>query len=319
MLLPPPSSARSLALLAIVVLCWGINWPITKVIVRDISPLWSTAMRCGIAAIVLAVLLRARGIFVVPKRGDLPVVLSISLLHMTAYSALVAAGLQFLPAGRAIVLGYTTPIWVVVGAHLFLAERITTRTAIGVVSGLAGLAVIFGPGSLDWSDPHAVLGCALVMLAAFCWAGNIVYVRAHTWVSSPFQLAFWQALLAFIVLSVTALVRDGVPQVVWTTRLVLLLAFSGVVCTALAHWAMSVVNRSLPAVTTSLGLLATPAIGIASGIVVLGGAVRAFAADCARPPDSRHRARRDRRSTSARHSTKGRFPLYGVASAHLND
>ena len=174
------------------------------------------------------------------------------------------------PAGRAIVLGYTTPIWVVLGAHFFLAERITARTAIGVVSGLAGLAVIFAPGSLDWSDPHALLGCGLVMSAAFCWAANIVYVRAHIWVSSPFQLAFWQVLLAFIVLSATALVGDGVPNVAWTTQLVLLLAFSGVVCTALAHWAMSVVNRILPAITTSLGLLATPALGIASGIVVLG-------------------------------------------------
>lgn len=266
----PLISARSLGLLAIVVLCWGINWPITKVIVRDISPLWSTSMRCGIAAIVLAALLRVRGAFVVPKRGDLPVILSTSLLHMTAYSALVAAGLQFLPAGRAIVLGYTTPIWVVLGAHFFLAERITARTAIGVVSGLAGLAVIFAPGSLDWSDPHALLGCGLVMAAAFCWAANIVYVRAHIWVSSPFQLAFWQLLLAFIVLAATALVGDGVPHVAWTTQLVLLLAFSGVVCTALAHWAMSVVNRILPAITTSLGLLATPALGIASGIVVLG-------------------------------------------------
>ena len=53
-------------------------------------------------------------------------------------------------------------------------------------------------------------------------------------------------------------------------RIVALLLFSGVICTALAHWAMLVVNRSLPAVTTSLGLLATPAVGIASGSAFLG-------------------------------------------------
>jgi hypothetical protein len=48
-----------------------------------------------------------------------------------------------------------------------------------------------------------------------------------------------------------------------------MLAFSGLVCTALAHWAMLMVNRSLPAVTTSLGLLALVLIagGIATGIV----------------------------------------------------
>jgi drug/metabolite transporter (DMT)-like permease len=48
-----------------------------------------------------------------------------------------------------------------------------------------------------------------------------------------------------------------------------LLLFSALVCTALAHWAMAIVNRSLPAVTTSLGLLVTPALGMISAAVVL--------------------------------------------------
>ena len=264
------SFPRALVLLSLVVLAWGASWPITRIIVREISPLWSTAFRCGIAAIALSVLLAASRQFIVPKRGDIPVILSISLLHMTAFSVLVAAGLQFLPAGRAIVLGYTTPIWVTMGARIFLSERITAGKAIGVVLGLAGLGMIFSPGSLDWRDRHALVGAGLVMLAAFCWAANILYVRAHQWISSPFQLVFWQAALAFVVLSVAAAAVDGLPRVCWTPRLAGLLLFSGIVCTALAHWAMSVVNRSLPAVTTSVGLLATPAFGIISGIAVLG-------------------------------------------------
>ncbi|MDQ8727229.1 DMT family transporter [Bradyrhizobium sp. LHD-71] len=261
---------RALVLLCLVALAWGASWPITKMIVREMSPLWSSSFRCAIAAVVLASLLLVRRQFVIPKRGDMPVVLSTSLLHMTAFSALVAAGLQFLPAGRASVLGYATPIWVTIGARIFLSESITMGKAIGVLTGLTGLGVIFSPGSLDWSDRHALIGTGLVVLAAFCWAANIVYVRAHTWISSPFQLAFWQVTLAFVVLSIAALMIDGIPRVTWTPRLVGLLLFSGIICTALAHWAMSVVNRSLPAVTTSLGLLATPALGIVGGIAILG-------------------------------------------------
>src|SRR5260370_798148 len=83
-------------------------------------------------------------------RGDMPVVLCPSILHMVAFSALVAAGLQFVPAGRAIVLGYTTPIWVAIGASIFLSEAITARRAIGIGFGLAGLAVIFNPATLNW-------------------------------------------------------------------------------------------------------------------------------------------------------------------------
>jgi drug/metabolite transporter (DMT)-like permease len=190
-------------------------------------------------------------------------------LHMVAFSALVAAGLQFVPAGRAIVLGYTTPIWVAIGARIFLSENITKRRTIGIGIGLAGLVVIFSSGVFDWSDHNALLGSSLIVIAAFCWAANIVYIKAHKWVSTPFQLVFWQVLLAAGVLSTIALFTDGAPHIEWSTRLAGLLLYSGIVCTALAHWAMTMVNRSLPAVTTSLGLLATPVLGIISAALVL--------------------------------------------------
>lgn len=266
---PSLSPRSAIALLAVIALAWGTNYPVTKMIVHDIPPLWSTALRCAIAAAVLAPLLWWQGDFIIPKRGDLPVVLSTSLLHMVAFSALIAAELQFVPANRAIVLGYSTPIWVAIGARIFLSERITRRRALGIGTGLAGLAVIFNPAALDWSDRGDLLGSGLILLAAFCWAANIVYVRAHRWISTPFQLVFWQVLLAAGVLSTLAWLREGTLHVSWSPRLAGLLLYSAIICTALAHWAMAVVNRSLPAVTTSLGLLATPVLGIVSAAVVL--------------------------------------------------
>jgi drug/metabolite transporter (DMT)-like permease len=263
------SPRGAIALLAIVVIAWGTNWPVTKMIVHDMSPLWSTALRSAIAAAALAPLLWLQGKFIIPKPGDMPVVFCTSLLHMVAFSALVAAGLQFVPAGRAIVLGYTTPIWVAVGARIFLSERITKRRAIGIGIGLVGLAVIFNSRAFNWSDQNALLGSGLIVIAAFCWAANIVYIRAHTWISTPFQLVFWQVLLAATVLSTIAYCTEGTPRIVWSTRLAGLLLYSGIVCTAIAHWAMSMVNRSVPAISASLGSLATPVLGIISASIIL--------------------------------------------------
>jgi drug/metabolite transporter (DMT)-like permease len=263
------SARAAAAMLVIVVVAWGTNWPVTKMIVHDIPPLWSTASRCAIAAAAVVPLLWATGNFIIPKRGDMGVVLSTALLHMAGFSALVAAGLQFVPAGRAIVLGYTTPIWVAIGARIFLSEAITPKRAVGIAIGLGGLAVIFASRAFDWSDRNALFGCGLLLTAAFCWATNIVYVRAHRWISTPFQLVFWQLLLAAVVLSAVAMISEGVPRITWSPRLAELILYSGVVCTALAHWAMSMVNRSLPAITTSLGLLATPVLGIISAAIGL--------------------------------------------------
>ena len=267
-------STRNAAwLLALVVFAWGTNWPVTRTIVHEVPPLWATAIRCMIASAGLAPLLWAQGDFIIPKRGDMPVVLCTSLLHLVAFSALVAAGLQFVPAGRAIVLGYTTPIWVAIGASIFLSEAITARRAVGIGCGIAGLAVIFNPAALNWSDHDALYGSGLILIAAFCWAGNIVYVRAHRWISTPFQLVFWQVVLAAALLTALAAFTEGAPHVAWTPRLAALMLYSGIVCTAFANWAMTMVNRSLPAVTTSLCLLATPLLGIVSATVFLGEAL----------------------------------------------
>jgi drug/metabolite transporter (DMT)-like permease len=43
------------------------------------------------------------------RPGNWPVVVNSALLHMVAFAALVAVGLQLIPAGRSVVLGYTAP------------------------------------------------------------------------------------------------------------------------------------------------------------------------------------------------------------------
>jgi drug/metabolite transporter (DMT)-like permease len=257
-------------LFAVVVVCWGLNWAVTKTIVQSVSPLWTTAIRSAIGTMVLLVLLLARGQFIIPRRGDLPVVCAIALLHMVAFSALAAFGLRLVPVGRSIVLGYTTPLWVVPGAWLFLKEPMTGARLAGTGLGLVGLMVMFNPLAFDWHDHGALIGSSLILLAALCWAANILYVRAHKWLSSPFQLAFWQTLLASTLLAILALVFDGVPQIAWSPRLAGAFLYSGIFGIALGYWAMAMVNRSLPATTTSLGILATPVVGVICSALALG-------------------------------------------------
>jgi drug/metabolite transporter (DMT)-like permease len=227
------------------------------------------AIRSALATVVLLLVMVLSRSLQLPRRGDWPIVFGISLLHMVAYAALIAFGLQYVSAGRSIVLGYTTPLWVVPGALLFLGERLTPARALGVLVGLAGIALLFNPLEFDWRDPDALLGNGLLMLASVCWAASILQVRAHKWVSSPFQLIFWQVLLATLVLGVLALVLEEPPQIRWTPRLVMLFGYGGVFGVALAYWAMAMVNRSLPAVTTSLGILATPVVGIFASMIAL--------------------------------------------------
>ena len=38
-------------LFAVVVFVWGLNWPVTKMIVESMPPLWATALRFAIAGV----------------------------------------------------------------------------------------------------------------------------------------------------------------------------------------------------------------------------------------------------------------------------
>ena len=189
---------------------------------------------------------------------------------MVAFSALMTTGLKYVPVGRSIVLGYTTPLWVAPGAWLLLKEDLSARQVVGIVIGLTGLAVMFNPSAFDWADRDAVLGNGLLLLSALAWSVSILYTRAHHWIATPFQLVFWQALLATILLTILALIIEGELHIVWSNTLIMWFAYSGLVGTALGFWAMTVVGRSVPATTTSLGILATPVVGIASSAAFLG-------------------------------------------------
>ena len=130
---------EAIALLAAIAVAWGTSWPVIKAILQDLPPMWAMTLRSTIGTAVLFAISAFRRNLVLPQRGDVPVVLNIGLLHMVAFTGLVTLGLQFVPAGRSVVLGYTTPLWVTIGARLFLGEALTLSRIIGLIVGLSGL------------------------------------------------------------------------------------------------------------------------------------------------------------------------------------
>jgi drug/metabolite transporter (DMT)-like permease len=262
--------ARGLLALAAAVTAWGIGWPVNRAILYHLPPLSTVAARSAIATVALFAIAGGQRRIAIPDRRDMPVVLSISLLHMTGYAVLTSIGLLFVPVGRSIVLAYTMPLWITPGAMLFLGERLSVRRAIGVALGLGGLALMFNPLAFDWHNRNGLIGNAVLLLAAFLWAASIMHIRGHRWRAAPFDLIPWEMALATVVVSVLALAIDGWPAIEWTPNLIGLLLYSALPGTALAFWAAAVASQNLPAVTTSLGLLAAPVIGIIASAVTLG-------------------------------------------------
>jgi drug/metabolite transporter (DMT)-like permease len=139
-----------------------------------------------------------------------------------------------------------------------------------VAIGLLGLVILFNPLAFDWTDRGAVLGNGAILAAAGFWAASILHIRGHRWQSTPLDLVPWELLLATVILTPLALVVSPVPAPVWSGRLVALLLYVSIPGTALAYWAVAMASRHLPAVTTSLGLLGTPVVGVVVSALWLG-------------------------------------------------
>jgi drug/metabolite transporter (DMT)-like permease len=248
-------------LLVLVVVIWGSNWPIMKMGLRSIDPLWFTAARLMIALVAISMLLLFMGRLNLPHKQDIPIVLGVGVMQFAAFVTLINLGLMEVNAGRAALLAYTTPLWVTPGAYFVLKEKVSRMKLVGVGVGLCGLLILFNPLAFDWSDASVVKGNALLLLAALIWALSIVHVRKHQWIGSVLELTPWQIMVALCIVVPFAWLSETRP-VIWSSELVVILLYNGVMATAVAQWASMRVTQMLPAVTVSLGFLMVPLMGI---------------------------------------------------------
>jgi drug/metabolite transporter (DMT)-like permease len=266
----PSRTTKGVLLLLVVVLAWGTMWPVNKALLAYMPPIWSIALRTQLSVVTLfAISLLVTGL-AAPKKADLPVLVSMVLLHMVGFTILSTLALQLVPAGQSAVLAYTSVLWAPLGGAIFLGEKLSPARMLGLGIGVLGLVVIFNPLAFDWSDSRAIAGNAGLLAAAVLWAASIVHNRSHHWRATAFQLAPWQALLAAVILTGVAAAVEGWPKIDLNHDSILLLLFAGIPGTALAYWAAAVSSSELPASTTSVGLLGTPAVSVMVAMVLLG-------------------------------------------------
>lgn len=266
-----PGRGAHVALLVALVIIWAASWPIIRIAMGHVPPVWFGVMRYGIACALVFPAVWMSGGRRLPPTQDWTLILVSGVLQMGAYAALMAFALVTLPPGRASVIAYSTPLWVVPLAALWLGERMTLRNTGGVILGMAGLAVIAAP-SVALRDVSAQGAYLALVGASLSWALTIVFVRSHTFRASAFELAPWQMLIAAVVLVPIALVLEGPPPSLSRTALVTL-AFVGPISTAFAYWAAVEVGRHVRAGTMSMSLLATPCLGIVISAITLGESV----------------------------------------------
>lgn len=264
------SGRTAAGLFVLVIVLWGVNWPVMKVGLAYLPPLHFALLRMLLGGLTMFAVAALAGQLRLPARRDWPIVVSVGVLQMSAFMALGFFGLRFVGSGRAAILAYTTPVWVLPLSVWVLKERVSAGKLAGFALGLTGVAVLFNPAGFDWGDHRVLLGNGLLLLGAALWAVQIVHVRTHRWAGTPLSLVPWQQTVAVLVLAPLAWLFEADLSIQWTPESIAILAYNGPLATGFCFWAMLTITRALPAVTTSIGSLATPLVGMLAGAWWLG-------------------------------------------------
>ncbi|MBL8703071.1 MAG: DMT family transporter [Alphaproteobacteria bacterium] len=250
-------------MLAMTVVLFGASWPVMKVALASATPLWFAAGRSVLISATVFAVLALRREARVPPRGDWPLVASVGTAQIAAFFACSHFGLMHMPAGRGVVIAYSTPIWVLPLASLFLREPLGVRGILGSALGLAGLGALLMPELPRLGSPGVLVGEAWLLGAALGWAIAIVHSRYRRWESPPLQLLAWQMGLAACWLLPAAAILEPDGRIAPTPESLLALLFLSLFVGPIGAWGAAAVARALPANVSSIGFLAAPLIGVA--------------------------------------------------------
>ncbi len=204
----PVSSARAgisaevWVLVLVLSIPWGASFLFYRVLAESLPALTIVLVRLGVAAPILYLLLRLRG-----QRLRVPwfAFAVMSLLNNVVPFALYAWAETRVTSGVASILNAFTPITTALVLHAFGADRLTRGRVLGVVLGLAGVAVLVGADfwalNRDFLADLACLGSTVCYGFAALWSRRIRHV-------APLQAACAQVLCGALLLAPAALLVD---------------------------------------------------------------------------------------------------------------
>jgi drug/metabolite transporter (DMT)-like permease len=252
-------------LLAALTLVWGFNWTAMKVALSGMPP-WTFRTLClGLGSAALFAALRASGQSLAVPRGQWGRLALLAFFNFTCWNVLIAFGIMMIPSGRAAILAYSMPVWAIPLSIWVLGERLTPQKLLGLVLGMAGLALLL-------RDVFVNLGTVLVLGAAVSWAIGAVLQKRYPMAMQAGPYTAWSMLLGGVPIFCCALLlEDSVAAVRGLTLWPALgVAYNVFIAFAFAQWAWIKIATQVPVAVFSISMLIIPVVGVVSGMLFLG-------------------------------------------------
>lgn len=260
---------KAMGIMVLLCMLWGIQQTHLKAVVGEISPMLLIALRSGISALLVALLMRYRQERMNIAQNWKPGLL-VGLLFALEF-VFVAEGLRYTLASHMIVLIYTAPIFVALAMHwLFPAERLKAVQWIGVIFAFVGISVTFmGHDQPTATASNMLWGDFLGVLSGLAWGATTVIVRSSSLANAPAtETLQYQLVATFLLLLVIAIVTGQAEfkptPVVWAS-----LAFQGILVSFVSYLMWFALLRRYMAAQLGIFSFLTPLFGVLFGVLLL--------------------------------------------------
>jgi drug/metabolite transporter (DMT)-like permease len=265
---PSRTLGFELSLLALLATLWGASYTFIKIGVETIPPVTFIAGRTLIAAVLLLLVLRLRGLRMPRDLASWRLFATQAALNSVLPFTLIAWAELTVDASLAAILNSTTPIFTFLITIAFTRhEPATWRNASGVIAGMTGICLIIGVGAFGGLGRELLAQLAII-LATISYAGASIFGRNFRHMD-PMMPAAGSMLAGAALLIPLSLVIDKPWTLAPSTHSLLALVGLSVFSTAFAFCIFFRLLHTLGSVgTTAQAYLRVP-VGVAIGAYFL--------------------------------------------------
>jgi drug/metabolite transporter (DMT)-like permease len=255
-------------LLLLPVMFWGVSYIAIKVVLRELEPVEMIAARFLLAAPVLYLIIRIKGLSVIPRamHGRLILAAGVVFLHFWV----MATGMKETSASNTAWILTTAPIFIALLSWIYLKEPFTGSQWLGLLLAAGGVLFLTYNGdqaNLQWIHSR---GDIIVLGSCVTWAFYTVGVREITTKVDPLVATFWMTGIAGLVFIPYTIVASGVEKFLHLETVTLIsLVFLGIFCLALAFWLWSEGLARANAAEVGVWLYVEPLITVVAAWILL--------------------------------------------------
>ncbi len=254
-------------------IAWGLNWPAVKIMLSVLPPFSARGLGLGLGVFLLIGLAVLRRTPLLPQRAAWPAVLIGGVLTVAVFNLCTAFAQLTTSTSRAAVLTFTMPLMSAALAWALLGERPDRKSALALVLGGAGVAVLAMPvlrGLLAPVQVGSAWGLLFPLGAALAWVLGTVATKRWPPPGDRIVITAWQLGLGAGCATLAALATGERLPVVWPPRVLAALAWHVLIATAVAYVLWYRLLASASATVASLTTLAVPVVGVLGAMALVG-------------------------------------------------